>query len=74
MTRWNLSLAGVDYLAMRRQQLGRDPSDYEIRAVHGFIEYCIALETLQEHEPPCSGTHEAADLMDAARLMDQEPT
>ena len=72
MTRWNLSLVGVDYLRMRREQLGRDPSEHEVRAVHGFIEYCLALETLREHEPPCPGTHEAADLMDAARLMDKE--
>ena len=48
MNRWNLSLLVADYLALRQHQLGREPGAEEIRAVHGFVSYCINMEALQE--------------------------
>ena len=48
MNRWNLSLLVADYLAMRRHQLGREPGEEEVRAVHGFVSYVLNMEATQE--------------------------
>ena len=65
MARWNISLLAEDYRRMRRHQLGREPSEEEIRAINGFVEYVIAVEVVKARE--CCGTHEAAELLEAAR-------
>jgi len=60
MNRWTLALLATDYRRMRRQQLGREPSEEEIRAINGFVEYVIAVEQV---------THTPSPLMQTAELV-----
>ena len=48
--RWNLALFTAGYLALRRHQLGREPNEWEVRGINGFVEYLINLEAMGEQK------------------------